>query len=69
VNTAIIAYLILQLIDIEEGFGKSLLTQVAGYEKEDKTEYRNQKIDKPRIPKSKESLYLLGLLRKRKIQF
>ena len=46
-----------------------VLTQVAGYEKEDKTEYRNQKIDKPRIPKSKESLYLLGLLRKRKIQF
>ena len=47
----------------------ALITQVAGYEKEDKTEYRNQKIDKPRIPKSKESLYLLGLLRKRKIQF
>ena len=36
IYSCIIAYLILQLIDIEEGFGKSLLTQVAGYEKEDK---------------------------------
>jgi hypothetical protein len=25
-----------------------------------KTEYRNQKIDKPRIPKSKESVYLIS---------